>query len=95
MHRMSGYLVGLGGAMAMLGLIATLEVEVAAARGGVEPPPVNRVLKGDRLLPISGVSSTRPLAPRAGETKLPDGCHATFSVRNNAFSAEVPGRCIS
>ena len=95
MHRKSGYLVGFGGAVAMLAVIASLEVEVAAARGGVELAPVNRTFKGDRLLPSSGVSSARPLAPRAGEPKLPDECHATFSARNNAFSAEVAGRCIS
>jgi hypothetical protein len=95
MHRGSRYLVGFGGAVALLSVIVSLEIEVAAARGGVEPAPINRMLKGDRLSASSGVTSARPLAPRAGEPKLPDECHATFSARNNTFSAEVAGRCIS
>jgi hypothetical protein len=95
MHRKSGYLVGFGGAVAMLSLIASLEIEVAVAHGGAEPVPVNRTLKGDRLTPNSGIQSARPLAPRAEEPKLPNECHASFNARNNAFSAEVAGRCLS
>jgi hypothetical protein len=92
MHRKSGYLVGFGGAVVMLSLIASLEVEVAVARGAVQPAPINRALKGDRLSPMSGISSAQPRAP---EPKLPGECQATFNLRNNVFSTEIAGRCVS
>jgi hypothetical protein len=95
MQRMSGYLAGFGGAVALLAVIVSLEVEVAAARGGVESAPINRMLKGDRLPAPAGISNARPLAPQANEPKLPDECHAAFSAPKNVFSAEIAGRCVS
>jgi hypothetical protein len=100
MQRMSGYLAGFGGAVALLAVIVSLEVEVAAARGGFEPAPINRMLKGDRLVAPAGISSAQSLAPQANEPKLPDAklpdeCHATFSASKNVFSAEIAGRCVS
>jgi hypothetical protein len=99
--RKSGYLVGFGGAVAMLSFIASVAVEVAAARGGaqatsvqaapVQAAPVNRTLKGDRLPLIPGPSS----AARGNEPKLPEGCHAALSPPKHAFPQEVPGRCVS
>jgi hypothetical protein len=102
MHRKSGYLIGFGGALAMLSFIGSLEVEVAAARTGVQARPVqaipiNRTLKGDRLPSVPGPSSSRrPLAaPELNEPKLPDGCHAAMNPPKHAFAPEVPGRCVS
>jgi hypothetical protein len=94
MHRKSGYLLGFGGAVAMLSLIGSLEVEVAAARGSAEPTLINRSLKGDRLIPAASIMTTRPAA-RAEEPKLPNGCHVTFNAPKDAFATEVAGRCIS
>jgi hypothetical protein len=101
MLRKSGYLVGFGGAVAMLSFVGSLEVEVAAARTGVEAAPVvqvapvqaiNRSLKGDRLPLVPGPSSARPTN---GEPKLPDGCHPAMNPPKHAFAPEVPGRCVS
>jgi hypothetical protein len=101
MQRRS-YLVGFAGAVAMLSLIASLEVEVASARGSAQPAPINRMLKGDRLAPTlatsaeSRASTLKATAPaaRAEEPKLPQGCHATFGARD-IFATEVAGRCVS
>jgi hypothetical protein len=97
-NRKSGYLLGFGGAIAMLSMIAGLEVEVAAARGGAEPIAVNRVLKGDRLMADTSMptaaATPRP-AMRAGEPQLPNECHASFNIGKSAFAREVAGRCVS
>jgi hypothetical protein len=101
MRRKSAYLIGFGLAVAMLSFIGSLEIEVAAARSGVQaaplpPVPVNRTLKGDRLPLVPGPSSSRPLtAPELDEPKLPDGCHAAMNPPKHAFAPEVPGRCVS
>jgi hypothetical protein len=93
MGRKSGYVVGFGAAVAMVSLIAGLEVEVAVARTTVQPMPVNRILKGDRL-PVAPITRTGPAQTRVDEPKLPDGCHAAFSASKNRFSSEVAGRCL-
>src|SRR3954453_8550166 len=98
MQRRS-YLVGFAGAVAMLSLIASLEVEVASASGSAQPAPINRVLKGDRLAPAFTKNAEFPApsstctepAARAEEPKLPQGCHATFGARA-VFATEVAGR---
>lgn len=96
------YVVGFAGAVAMLSLIASLEVEVASASGSTQPAPINRMLKGDRLAPTftksaespaPSIKATQPAA-RAEEPKLPQGCHATFGARD-IFATEVAGRCVS
>jgi hypothetical protein len=101
MHRKSGYLIGFGGAVAILSFVGSLEVEVAAARAGVQATPVvqggpvqaiNRTLKGDRLPLVPGPTSARPLTE---EPKLPDGCHSAMNPPKHAFAPEVPGRCVS
>jgi hypothetical protein len=95
MRRKSGYVVGCGAAVAMLSFVASLEVEVAAARTGAEPAPVNRTLKGDRMPLVPGMRSVRPAETRRlSDPKLPDECHAAFDPRRNTFSAEVAGRCL-
>jgi hypothetical protein len=103
MQRRS-FLVGFAGAVAMLSLIASLEVEVASASGSGQPAPINRLLKGDRLAPTftksKSAASAAPTvkaaepAARAEEPKLPQGCHATFGARD-IFATEVAGRCVS
>jgi hypothetical protein len=95
MHRKSGYLIGFGGAVAILSFVGSLEVEVAAARTGAQAAPaqaVDRTLKGDRLPLVPGPSSSRPLTD---EPKLPDGCHPAMNPPKHAFAPEVPGRCVS
>src|SRR5690242_13953489 len=100
MQRKS-YLVGFAGAVAMLSLIASLEVEVASASGSAQPAPINRMLKGDRLAtaftknaesPAPAITTPKP-ATRAEEPKLPQGCHSTFGARD-IFATEVAGRCV-
>jgi len=95
MHRKSGYLVGFGGAVAMLSFLGSLEIEVASARTGVQATPmqaVDRTLKGDRLPLVPGPSSARPVTD---EPKLPDGCHSAMNPPKHAFAPEIPGRCVS
>jgi hypothetical protein len=95
MQRKSTCIVGLGVAAAMLSFIANLEVEVAVARTGAAPIPVNRALKGDRMPAVTDFSSAQPTAmPRMNDPKLPDECHASFNPKKNLFSAEVAGRCL-
>jgi hypothetical protein len=95
MHRKSGYLIGFGGAVAILSFVGSLEVEVAVARTGVQAAPVqtvDRTLKSDRLPLVPGPSSARPVTD---EPKLPDGCHPAMNPPKHAFAPEVPGRCVS
>src|SRR5262245_59208985 len=78
---------GLGAAAVALAVVIGMESEVAAARSGVDPATVNRVLKGDRL-PLTrsrGATDVRPTmdrpveAPRALQPKLPDECTLVFN----------------
>jgi hypothetical protein len=103
MHQFGIWLSSLGAASAALAIVVAGESEVAAARPGVDPGSVNRVLKGDRLplTPSRGASDVWPgsLTPRVLETprhepKLPDECTAVFNPKRNTFSTEVAGRCI-
>src|SRR5262245_47719568 len=109
MRQFGIWLSGLSAASAALAIVIAVESEVAAARPGVDPGSVNRVLKGDRLplIPSRGASDVRPgsLHPRALEAprvleaprhdpKLPDECTAVFNPKRNTFSMEVAGRCI-
>jgi hypothetical protein len=94
MRRQSRYLVGgLGAAIAVLSFAVCLEVTVATARPGVEPPgvqriPFNRALKGDRLRPMS--------YPDAAPTRrMMDGCESSFSSIRRPLAGEMPGRCIA
>jgi hypothetical protein len=101
MRQFGIWLSNLGAASAALAIVVAVESEVAAARPGVDPGSVNRVLKGDRLplTPSRGASDVRPgsLTPRETprhEPKLPDECTAVFNPKRNTFSTEVAGRCI-
>jgi hypothetical protein len=95
MRRRQGYMLGsLGAAFAMLTFVAGLEAHVAMTPSGVERGAINRTIKGDRLPVIPGASGANPAA-LVPEPKLPDGCFANAGSAKNAFSAEVPGRCVA
>jgi hypothetical protein len=98
------YLVGSGLGLAMLALIAGLQVRTVAAspQFGAQDAArdatiaVNRALKGDRLMPLptGGTDRQGLQAPRANP-KLPDGCEAAVSQMTRSSLAQTPGRCIS
>jgi hypothetical protein len=72
--------------------VATARTGVAATRTGIEFPKINRALKGNRL-PLVPDASLPPA--RAEQPKLPDGCVESAKSARNAFSIEVPGRCVA
>jgi hypothetical protein len=82
--------------LAVLSLIGSLEIEVAAQTGVQETPvqavPVNRTPRHHELPVVPSPSSSRP---ELDEPKLPDGCHPAMSPPKHAFPREVPGRCVS
>jgi hypothetical protein len=95
--RQSRFFVGGAGlAVAMLAFLAGLEVQFALARPslerpGINPTPINRSLKGDRLPIIPGARGENPM----GEPRLPKGCEHSFTSVRNAYANEVAGRCVA
>jgi len=102
-HR--AYLFGVGLALPILALVAGLQVEsVAASPQKVTTKTttqktttdVNRVLKGDRLIPATdGESAEREGWQAPARPRLPDGCESTVSAMSRSSLAQTPGRCIS
>jgi hypothetical protein len=97
-HR--AYLLGSGLGLAMLALIAGLQVRTVAAspQSLVQDVTtgVNRSLKGDRLaLPTMSAKPTDRQDSQAAHGRLPDGCEATVSAMTRSSLAQTPGRCIS
>jgi hypothetical protein len=96
-HR--AYLFGVGLALPILALVAGLQVQTVAASPQKittqkATTDVNRVLKGDRLVPAAAGESAERQAPTA-RPRLPDGCEATVSAMTRSSLAQTPGRCIS
>ena len=94
-HR--AYLFGVGLALPILALVAGLQVQTVAASPQKittkTTTDVNRVLKGDRMIPATnGESAERE---RLQAPRLPDGCEATVSAMTRSSLAQTPGRCIS
>ena len=57
---------------------------------------VNRVLKGDRLMPAANSESAEHRVWQApAHPRLPDGCESTVSAMTRSSLAQTPGRCIS
>jgi hypothetical protein len=103
MRPHSAYLFGVGLALPILALVAGLQVPSVAASPQnpatmqTATTPVNRALKGDRLLSILPATNANPSgrqAPQA-QPKLPDGCEAAVSAMTQSSLAKTPGRCIS
>ncbi len=103
-HR--AYLFGVGLALPILGLVAGLQVQPVAAspqKIAIQKTTtqktttdVNRILKGDRLIPAtSGESAEREGLQAPTHPKLPDGCESTVSAMTRSSLAQTPGRCIS
>jgi hypothetical protein len=90
------YLFGGGLGLAMLALIAGLQVRTVAAspESLVQDAAtgVNRSLKGDRL---DRVKPTDRQGSEAAGGRLPDGCEAAVSAMTRSSLAQTPGRCIS
>jgi hypothetical protein len=81
---------GLGAAVGLTALIVGLEVQVAAmpAPSGVDPTPVNRTLKGDRL-PLVIAPGRQSHQPR-----LPEGCVPASDWHKDIYTTEIAGRCV-
>jgi hypothetical protein len=98
MPRHGAYLFGSGLALAMLALIAGLQVPTVAASPQDATIEVNRTLKGDRLPATATSGKPADLqgwqVPRENP-KLPDGCEAAVSAMTRSSLAQTPGRCIS
>jgi hypothetical protein len=97
MRTRFGYVIsGLGGAVAMLALLLTMQMEQATARTGGDSNVVNRTLKGDRLPSPPDIRlQTREPSSLAPTEQLPDGCEAAISTINRTPLATLPSRCIS
>jgi hypothetical protein len=94
------YLFGGGLGLAMLALVAGLQVRTVAAspQSLVQDAAtgVNRTLKGDRL--DLSTMSAKPTDRQGSGTergRLPDGCEAAVSAMTRSSLAQTPGRCIS
>jgi hypothetical protein len=87
------FLIGTAGAaVAALSFLAVIQIQAPGAVSEVDSTPVNRALKGDRLVPVTPApSSENP----AGEPTLPSGCELRFSSVRNAYANEVAGRCLA
>jgi hypothetical protein len=100
MRRQSAYLFGSGLGLAMLALVAGMQVPTVAASPQDAATGVNRALKGDRLPSVPPTTNGKPAelqgrqAPRTNP-KLPDGCEAAVSAMTRSPLAQTPGRCIS
>jgi hypothetical protein len=98
-HR--AYLFGVGLALPILALVAGLQVQTVAASPQKittqkTTTDVNRILKGDRLIPATnGESAEREGWQAPARPRLPDGCEATVSAMTRSSLAHTPGRCIS
>ena len=100
LYRASTRLAAAGVTIAMLSVVAGLEVQFAMARPSVDlttlnravdPASVNRSLKGDRLPITLGPRGENPV----DQLKLPSGCELRFSSTRNAYANEVAGRCVA
>jgi hypothetical protein len=96
------YLFGGGLGLAMLALVAGLQVRTVAAspQSLVQDATagVNRSLKGDRLALPTMSMSAKPTDRQGSQVKrgrLPDGCEAAVSAMTRSSLAQTPGRCIS
>ena len=93
------YLFGSGLGLAMLALLAGLQVRTVAAspqdsmRNG--STAVNRTLKGDRLMPPTIEKPANRQGFQAPREKLRDGCEAAVSSMTRSSLAQTAGRCIS
>jgi hypothetical protein len=103
MRRLSGYLVGCGGAvLAIATFLVGLEVSSTTAAPSIArtAPMVNRTLKSDRMPTksrnaVNGPAETTvPPAP-APKPRLLDGCEPVVSAIGHSPLAQVPGRCVS
>jgi hypothetical protein len=98
-HR--AYLFGVGLALPILALVAGLQVQTVAASPQKiatqkSTTDVNRILKGDRLIPATnGESAERQDWQAPARPRLPDGCESTVSAMTRSSLAQTPGRCIS
>ncbi len=103
MRRQSGYLVGLGAALAIGSFLIGLEVSSTTAAPSIErtAPTVNRTLKSDRMPVLPGRSRNAvngPLeikAPPATKPVLLDGCEPVVSTIGQSPLARIAGRCVS
>ena len=100
LYRVSTLLAAGGMTVAMLSVVAGLEVQFALARPsldlttlncGVDPASVDQSLKGDRLPITLGPRGENPV----DQLKLPSGCESRFSSTRNAYANEVAGRCVA
>ena len=89
-------------ALAMLCAVISIAVSTVIVQSNVQLPPqtVNRMLKGDRIVPAFTTESLRrapEIKPPAQslDTKLPDGCEALVSPFANPRLARTAGRCMS
>jgi hypothetical protein len=100
MRNHSAYLFGSGLGVAMLALVAGLQIPPVAASPQDPTIGVNRTLKGDRLPSVLPTTNGRPAelqgrqAPRTNP-KLLDGCEAPVSAMTRSPLAQTAGRCIS
>jgi len=93
MRRHSQYLIaGAGVAAAVLSFVVCLEVvEIATARPSAALiHPIDRTLKGDRLL-----VSPRPSVAPAIPARVPDGCESSVSEIRNPSARQAIGRCVA
>ena len=103
MRRQSGYLVGLGAALAVSSFLISLEVSSTTAASSVEQPAltVNRTLKSDRMLiqPTKSRNAVNgPLeikSPPAAKPVLLEGCEPVVSAIGQPPLSKVAGRCVS
>ena len=103
MRRQSGYLVGLGAALAVSSFLVSLEVSSTTAASSVGQPAltVNRTLKSDRmpLLPVKSRNAVNgPLEIKSPPTAKPvllEGCEPIVSTIGQPPLAKVAGRCVS
>jgi hypothetical protein len=93
MRRQSRYLIGVAGlAAATLSFIVCLEVaEIATALPSAAlNHPIDRTLKGDRLLLIP-----RPSVAPAIPARVPEGCESSVSEIHNPSAHQAVGRCLA
>jgi hypothetical protein len=100
MRRQSGYLVGLGAALAVSSFLIGLEVSSTTAASSVGEPAltVNRTLKSDRMPAKSRNAVNGPLEIKSPPTAKPvllEGCEPIVSTIGQPPLAKVAGRCVS
>src|SRR5262245_59732426 len=83
----------LGPALGLAAFTLALQLQVSAmpAVRGINPTPIDRTLKNDRLPLPAAVG----VPQRSQEPRLPEGCvDAAGWHRNTIYTAEVAGRCV-